>query len=89
VKPLPGHKLLVAYADGEERVFDVTPYLTDGVFAELRDDSVFRSVHVAFDSVQWDNGADICPEVLYEERVPYVSAKVAEERTLYGKESDS
>jgi hypothetical protein len=89
VEPLPGHKLLVAYVDGEQRVFDVTPYLNDGVFAQLRDASVFSSVHVAFDSVQWDNGADICPEVLYEESVPYLPAKVAEERVPYAKDSNS
>ena len=49
----------------ERRLFDVKPYLAKGVFSELKDEPLFRSVHVCFDTVEWANGADVCPEVLY------------------------
>ena len=47
----------------------MTPYLDQGIFAALRDPSLFRSVRVSFDTIEWANGADICPEVLYEDSV--------------------
>ncbi|MBI5562720.1 MAG: DUF2442 domain-containing protein [Deltaproteobacteria bacterium] len=66
VKPLDGHRLLIRFANGEERIFDVTPYLSLGRFAELRDPSVFSSVAVKFDGIEWANHLDLDPELLYE-----------------------
>ena len=68
--PLSGHRLLLTFDNAERRVFDVGPYLTTGAFAELTDQSLFRSVHVCFDTVEWANGADLCREVLYAESKP-------------------
>jgi hypothetical protein len=65
VAALPDSQLLLTFENGERRIFDMKPYLTKGIFAELRDESVFRSVRVCFDTVEWSNGADLCPEVLY------------------------
>jgi hypothetical protein len=67
VAALPDFRLLLTFDNAEERIFDMRPYLTNGVFAELADESLFRSVHVCFDTVEWGNGADLCPEVLYAE----------------------
>ena len=40
-----------------------------GIFSEsaasLKDTAIFNSVHVSFDTLEWSNGADLCPEVLY------------------------
>ena len=52
---------------------NVRPYLDRGVFAALRDPAVFNSVRVSFDTIQWANGADICPEVLFAESQPIES----------------
>jgi hypothetical protein len=70
VTPLSDHRLLLTFDNAERRTFDVKPYLTTGVFSELVDESLFRSVHVCFDTVEWANGADLCPEVLYAESEP-------------------
>lgn len=70
VKPLPEYKLLLIFENNEHRVFDVKPYLTTGLFSELRDLSVFSSVSVSFDSIEWSNGADVDPEILYHESIP-------------------
>ncbi len=67
VVPLPDFWLLLTFDNAEERIFDMKPYLTKGIFAELTDESLFRTVHVCFDTVEWGNGADLCPEVLYAE----------------------
>ena len=69
VEPLPEYRLLLTFENGEKRVFDVEPHLDRGIFRELRDLSMFRSVRIHFDSVAWANGADLCPEMLYEEGV--------------------
>jgi hypothetical protein len=65
VQPLPDYQLLPTFANGERAVFDVRPYLDKGVFSALKDESLFKSVRVSFDTVEWSNGADLCPEVLY------------------------
>ncbi|MGO9119510.1 MAG: DUF2442 domain-containing protein [Desulfomonilaceae bacterium] len=69
VKPLDEYRLLLLFANGEERVFDVSPYLDIGKFTELRDISLFRSVVVKFDSIEWANHLDLDPEFLYEKSV--------------------
>ncbi len=65
VKPLPDYKLLLPFENNEKGTFDVTPYLEHGIFSELRNLSIFNSVEVKFDTIEWPNGADIDPEVLY------------------------
>ena len=42
------------------------PYLNIGVFQELKDLNVFKTVKTSFDSIEWDNGADFDPEILYQ-----------------------
>jgi len=69
VKPLEGYKLLIKFENGEERVFDVCPYLDTGKFTELRSLPLFNSVVVKFDTIEWPNHLDIDPEVLYEKSV--------------------
>ncbi|VGO12063.1 8-amino-3,8-dideoxy-manno-octulosonate cytidylyltransferase [Pontiella desulfatans] len=70
VHPISNHRLLLTYDNGEEREFDVAPYLDTGIFKELKDDTLFNSARVSFDTIEWNNGADLCPEVLYDESVP-------------------
>jgi hypothetical protein len=66
VKPLDGHQLRLKFKNGEEKVFDLTPYLNIGRFAELKDIALFNSVMVKFDSIEWANHVDLDPEFLYE-----------------------
>jgi hypothetical protein len=70
VKALNGYRLLLHFVNGEEKVFDVSPYLTTGRFADLTDPAMFASVAVKFDSIEWANHLDIDPEFLYEKSVP-------------------
>lgn len=64
-KPLEGYKLQIKFKNGEEKIFDLTPYLKIGKFSELRDIQLFNSVTVKFDSIEWANHLDIDPEFLY------------------------
>lgn len=71
VKPLDGYRLLVKFENGEEKVFDMTPYLETGKFSELKDLALFNSVVVKYDAVEWANNLDIDPEMLYEKSTEY------------------
>jgi hypothetical protein len=71
VKPIKNNKLILTFENNEKRVFDVTPYLEIGIFKELKDPSMFRSVHISFDSIEWANKADLDPELLYEKSREY------------------
>ena len=42
VKAIEDYKLLVTFENNENRIFDMSPYLTIGKFAELKDKSLFR-----------------------------------------------
>ena len=67
VKPLEGFKLLLTFENNEKRNFDVSPYLEVGKFIELKEPSLFNTVKVKFDSIEWCNHLDLDPELLYQE----------------------
>ncbi len=71
VEPLEDYQLLLTFENGEKRIFDMKPYLDKGIFQELKDSKMFRTVRVSFDSIEWDNQADIDPEILYEKSIVY------------------
>ena len=71
VKALGDYKLELTFENSEIKVFDVKPYLNTGVFAALKDESFFKRVKVSFDTIEWPNGIDLDPEVLYEKSVVY------------------
>lgn len=70
------YKLLLTFAGGEFRVFDVAPYLSKGVFRALREKPLFDAVRISFDTIAWPNGADFCPEVLYLKSQPVAPDEV-------------
>ena len=67
VKPAPDYLLHLTFENGEVRFFDMKPYLNKDIFKELKDLSLFNTVKVSFDSIEWDNEADLDPEFLYRE----------------------
>jgi hypothetical protein len=69
VTPLENYKLSLKFKNGEEKVFDMTPYLETGIFKELKDETLFKTVRISFDTVEWANEADIDPETLYQDSI--------------------
>jgi hypothetical protein len=65
VKPINNYNLILIFSNGEKRQFDMNPYLNKGIFQELRDISKFNTVRLSFDTIEWDNEADLDPEILY------------------------
>ena len=71
VKTIDDYKLILTFEDDSVRIFDMKPLLGKGVFKELKDEKLFKTVKVSFDSIEWANGIDVDPETLYKAGVPY------------------
>jgi hypothetical protein len=65
VKANPDHTLTLTFTNEEIKVFDVKPYLDKGIFKELKDRNEFNSVQPFLGGIQWRNGQDFCPDMLY------------------------
>lgn len=65
VKPLKNYMLEIIFSNGEKKKFDVKPYLKFKPFEQLKDEKEFKKVKIAGLSIEWENGADICPDELY------------------------
>lgn len=72
VKPINNYNLILTFDNGEKRQFDMKPYLDKGIFQELKDISKFNTVRVSFDTIEWDNEADLDPEILYENSITVI-----------------
>ena len=70
VHPLEDYRLEVVFENGEQRIFDVKPYLQRGVFARLQNRAAFRAAHVVAGSVEWPGGVDLSYDTLYLESQP-------------------
>lgn len=69
--PLVGGMLLVTFASGERRLFDVTS-VTGSAFAPLRNNEAQETVCVEHGFVSWlDGSIDLAPEYVYEHSVTY------------------
>ena len=66
VEPREDYTLFLTFSDGKKGLFDVKPYLEEGsVFKELKNVALFKSVRVSDISIEWANGADLCPDCIY------------------------
>lgn len=62
--------MLLTFDNGEQRQFDMNPYLDKGIFQELKDINKFNSVRISFETIEGENEADLDPEILYQYSVP-------------------
>ena len=65
VQAIDNYNLILTFENGEKRLFDMNPYLDKEIFKALRDISKFNSVRLSFDTIEWENEADLDPEFLY------------------------
>lgn len=60
------YKLIITFANGEQRIYDALPLLEKKIFEPLKNLSLFMSAKVDGDTVVWNDDIDIAPEHLYE-----------------------
>lgn len=65
VKVLKNYELEILFDNNEKKIFDVKPYFKFKIFKELKDMDKFNTVKISGLSIEWENGADICPDELY------------------------
>ncbi|MCL2728266.1 MAG: DUF2442 domain-containing protein [Bacteroidales bacterium] len=66
-----GYMLNLWFANGEQRRFDMTPYLDFEVFQALKDQNVFKTAATFLGSVTWSNNSDLSYDTLYLGGIPY------------------
>ncbi len=74
VRPLEDYQLEVIFENGEQRLFNMKPYLQKGVFVRLRNRAVFRAARVVAGSVEWPGELDLSYDTLYLESQPMAIA---------------
>ena len=67
-------KLVITFTNGEEKVFDVTPYLEIGVFKSLKNIAMYSTAHAEYGTVVWQNNVDFDPDTLYLESIRTVAS---------------
>ncbi len=65
VKPLKDYQIEIKFDNGEIKILDVKPYFKFKIFKELKEENKFATVKISGLSIEWENGADICPDELY------------------------
>jgi Protein of unknown function (DUF2442) len=66
VVPRDDFTLDITFSNGESGVLDMKPYLGFGIFNQLNDYNSFQKVTVSFDTIEWESGADLDPEFIYD-----------------------
>ena len=72
VQPEQDYILNLRFANGEQRRFDMKPYLDFEVFQALKDRKVFNTATTFLGSMTWSNHADLSYNTLYMEGVPFL-----------------
>ena len=62
VKVLNNYELEIKFDNNERKIFDVKPYFKFKIFNELKNYEEFKKVQISGLSIEWKNGADICPD---------------------------
>ncbi len=57
--------LLLEFDNGENKKFDVPPYIKGSWFGKLKELSYFKCVRTNGFNIEWPDGQDICPDDLY------------------------
>jgi hypothetical protein len=75
VRPLSDSRLELVFENDEVREIDLSSYLSRGVFARLREGSLFRAARVVAGSVEWPGGIDLGYDTLYLESRPVTAER--------------
>ena len=66
---LSGYRIKLWFNNHVVKVVDLTNSLNGEVFLPLKDIDYFKRFAIKFNTIEWENGADLAPEYLYEHGV--------------------
>lgn len=68
VKALDNYLLQITYETNEEKIYDMKKLIKNkNIYKKLRNKEYFKNVKPRGETIEWDNGEDVCPEELYYE----------------------
>lgn len=70
-KTLEDYKLYLKFENGEEKIFDMNNLINSTkIYLKLKDKNYFKKVKTRGDTIEWENGEDVAPEMLYHNSIP-------------------
>jgi hypothetical protein len=69
------YSMVLTFENGEQRRFDMAPYMAQKPWSKLRDPHLFCAARVEMGTVAWPGNIDIDPETLYERSVTEASCQ--------------
>jgi hypothetical protein len=67
VTPQRDFSLLLEFANGEKRIFDMQPLLTMKPWKKIASPLLFQKARIEYGTVVWPGEIDIAPETLYDD----------------------
>ena len=63
-----GYEIIIGFENNEVKVVNLEGLITKGIFSDLKDIDKFKKFKVNHDTdtIEWENGADLSPDFLYE-----------------------
>ena len=72
VKVLREYYIYIKFKTGEEKVYDMTKSIKEiDYYKKLKDRKYFENVKPRGETVEWEEGEDVCPENLYYDSMDY------------------
>ena len=66
VKALENYLVKILFDTQEEKIYDMKKLIYKNKFyIKLKDKEYFKRVHPRGETIEWENGEDVCPENLY------------------------
>lgn len=66
VKVLDDYLLKIIFDTQEERIYDMKIIIKENkMFKRLKNKEYFKNIKIRGETIEWENGEDICPEELY------------------------
>lgn len=69
-KILSIYNIHLVFNNGEQKVFDLKPYLTYHVFKPLNNEAELHSFNIVDGTIEWSCGADLSSDTFYLESKP-------------------
>ena len=67
LETLPNYILKIRFNNNEVKYFDVKKIYNLPCYKPLQNKEFFKTVHIEYGSIAWNNDIDYCPDCLYEE----------------------
>lgn len=69
-KALEDYKIELLYETGELKIYDMNELInTCGFYKNLKDKNEFKRIEIVGLTIQWENGEDVAPELLYDDSI--------------------